>query len=74
MTRDKSRGLRHVFRWKENDIGSQNFLNWFVHEQIEEEESSLKILEKLKIIKTNLSALSLLDKELSTRILSLPKE
>jgi ferritin len=55
---------------KENDHASCNFLQWFIQEQVEEEASSLEILEKLKLIKNDGAALFILDKELKLRILA----
>lgn len=52
---------------KENDIASSIFLNWFIQEQIEEENTAKEILEKLKLIKDDQATLYLLDKELASR-------
>ena len=51
----------------EKDHTSSSFLNWFLQEQVQEESSALEILEKLKLIKDNVGALFILDKELSQR-------
>lgn len=52
---------------KEKDFPLLVFLQWFVSEQVEEEASAMQILESLKMIKDNPSALFLLDKELGNR-------
>lgn len=52
---------------KENDHATQNFLQWFVGEQVEEEASALEIVEKLKLIKDSANGLLMLDMELSKR-------
>lgn len=51
----------------EKDFATNNFLQWFVSEQVEEEATALKILEKIKLIGDNKSALFLLDREMSQR-------
>jgi ferritin len=52
---------------KENDYPSQEMLNWFVKEQVEEEKSAFNIIEKLKLIGEHGTALYMLDKELGAR-------
>ncbi len=51
----------------EKDYATNNFLQWFVNEQVEEESTALKILERIKLIGDNKSALFLLDREMSQR-------
>lgn len=51
---------------KEKDHAANNFLQWYVAEQMEEETQIKSILNKLKIIGGDGSGLYLLDKELST--------
>jgi ferritin len=51
----------------EEDWASWNFLQWFVKEQIEEENLAKPLLDKIKIVggeKANGDALYLLDKDL----------
>lgn len=50
-----------------NDHTSVTFLQWFVAEQVEEESVADDIVQKLKIIGDNSSALFLLDQELGQR-------
>jgi ferritin len=50
-----------------NDHTSVTFLQWFVAEQVEEEAVADEIVQKLKIIGDNSSALFLLDHELGQR-------
>lgn len=52
---------------KENDYPSQEMLNWFVKEQVEEEKSAFTIIEKLKLIGEHGTALYMLDKEMGSR-------
>ncbi|MGB9695874.1 MAG: ferritin [Ignavibacteria bacterium] len=52
---------------KENDHATVSFLKWFVDEQVEEELSVTKILNKFKIIGTEGSGLLFLDSELGKR-------
>ena len=49
------------------DYATQNMLKWFVDEQVEEEDTARKILEKLKRIGNNPVALYAIDKELGGR-------
>ncbi|NGX56063.1 MAG: Bacterial non-heme ferritin [Candidatus Anoxychlamydiales bacterium] len=51
---------------KEKDYCSKAFLHWFAIEQIEEEKTSLDIVEKLKIIKSDGPSLYMLDKDLKS--------
>ncbi len=52
---------------KENDHASHQFLMWFVSEQVEEEESVGRIVEKLKLIGDSPSGLYMMDRELGAR-------
>ena len=49
------------------DHGTQNFLQWFVSEQVEEEASADAVLQKLKMVGNDKTALLYLDSELSKR-------
>lgn len=49
------------------DFGTQTFLQWFVTEQIEEEEVVRTLLHKLRMVGDNSSALYLLNEELKSR-------
>jgi ferritin len=51
---------------KEKDHATNNFLQWFVKEQVEEEASADEIVQKLKLTGTG-SGLYMLDKEIGTR-------
>lgn len=53
------------------DYATENFLQWFVEEQVEEEASFKSILSKLRLIKNDPQALFYLDKELSQRPIDL---
>lgn len=50
-----------------NDRMTQVFLQWFISEQAEEEESMNKILNKLKLIKEDGAGLFMIDNELAQR-------
>ena len=52
---------------KEKDHATVSFLQWFVDEQVEEEASVTKILDKFQYVDEHRSGLYLLDKELSQR-------
>jgi ferritin len=49
------------------DYASNNFLQWFVSEQVEEEATAEEILNKLKLIGDNKGGLFMLDRELGFR-------
>lgn len=57
---------------KEKDHASQIFLQWFITEQIEEEENDREIIGKLKMIGDNGYGLLMLDKELGMRVFTPP--
>jgi ferritin len=52
---------------KENDKATQNMLQWFIREQVEEEASALEIVEKLKMVGKSDSGLLMLDHTLGKR-------
>ena len=54
------------------DHATNNFLQWFVAEQVEEEKSSSGVLKKVKMANDSLSALLMLDNELAQRIFTPP--
>jgi ferritin len=51
----------------ERDFASRVFLDWFVHEQVEEEKTSGLLGEQFRMIGDDRSALLLLDRELAQR-------
>jgi ferritin len=51
----------------EKDYPAQVFLNWFIQEQVEEEDSAQKLVDRLKQIGDSTSALLMLDRELGQR-------
>lgn len=56
----------------ESDHATNNALQWFVTEQVEEESSVSDVLQKIKIVKADLSALFFIDQELSKRVYNTP--
>ena len=52
----------------ENDFATENFLQWFVKEQVEEESNTRDILQTLKIVGNDSQSLLMLDQELSKRV------
>lgn len=59
---------------EENDFASQTLLQWFVDEQVEEEESTLAIVQKLKLVAGDGRGLLMVDNELAARQFVLPPE
>ncbi|HOJ18607.1 MAG: ferritin [Ignavibacteriales bacterium] len=51
----------------ENDYATKNFLDWFVDEQVEEEENCVKILDTLKLIGDSKHGLYMFSRELGSR-------
>lgn len=56
----------------EKDHATQNFLQWFVGEQVEEEATVGEIVDKLNLIKDDTSGLFLLDAEVGKRVFTPP--
>jgi ferritin len=52
----------------EKDFATQNFLQWFIAEQVEEEKNAEEIIQKLNLIGNDKSTLFMLDTELGTRV------
>ena len=57
---------------KDNNHAAEIFLQWFVTEQIEEEENDREIIGKLKLIGDNGYGLLMLDNDLGTRVFTPP--
>lgn len=57
---------------EENDHATNNFLQWFVAEQVEEEQSTSAVVDKLKLLGKSTEGLFQLDKELSARVFTPP--
>jgi len=58
----------------EKDHASNNFLQWFVAEQVEEEASADAVLQKLKLLKDSSHGLFMIDRELATRVFTPPAD
>lgn len=52
---------------RENDYPAQVLLQWYINEQVEEEKNATNIVEQLKLIGGDGSALLILDRELGAR-------
>jgi ferritin len=59
---------------EERDHATNNFLQWFVAEQVEEEESAGDILSKVKLASESSNGLYLLDNELAQRVYTPPAD
>ncbi len=57
---------------KENDHATNIFLQWFVTEQVEEEDNVNDVVRKLKLMGDAPGGLFIVDKELSARIFTMP--
>ncbi|MFC1601717.1 ferritin [Candidatus Sumerlaeota bacterium] len=56
----------------ESDHATNNFLQWFVAEQVEEEASVDQIIQRLKLVADTPGGLFLIDQELAQRIFTMP--
>ena len=52
---------------KENDYPTEALMQWFVLEQVEEEASALKLVERLEMAGDDKAALLILDREVGQR-------
>lgn len=57
---------------KERDHAAQIFLQWFVNEQVEEEDNANRVVQKLKLMGEGGSSLFLIDQELAQRVFVMP--
>ncbi len=57
----------------EKDEATKSFLQWYIDEQVEEEESSDTVLSKVKAAGNDASALQVVDKELGQRRFKFPR-
>ncbi len=56
----------------EKDYAANNFLQWFVTEQVEEESSVDNIVQKLRLVGDNGSGIFMIDNELAARVFTPP--
>jgi ferritin len=59
---------------EEKDHASQTFLQWYVTEQIEEEENDNDVIAQLKLIGSDTAGLFMLDKDMGVRLLTVPSD
>jgi len=57
---------------KERDHATQNFLQWFVSEQVEEEASADEVVQKLKMVGREGGGLFMIDREMGQRVFTPP--
>ncbi len=57
---------------KENDHATDAFLQWYVTEQVEEEQNASTIANQLKLIGDSSQSLLMLDRELGARVFTMP--
>lgn len=58
----------------EKDHATQIFLQWFVAEQVEEEETATDIIAQLKLNNHDPQGIFMLDKDLGTRVVTVPTD
>jgi ferritin len=59
---------------EQRDHASNNFLQWFVAEQVEEEASADGVIQKIKLAGNEGGGLFMLDRELATRVFAPPPD
>ena len=57
---------------EEKDFAAQSRLQWFIDEQVEEEENAVDIINKLKMLDGNGYGMYMLDQELAARVYAQP--
>ena len=57
---------------EDRDYASVNRLNWFIDEQVEEEESAREMIDAFDAVEGNKYGMYMLDKELATRVYNVP--
>jgi ferritin len=57
---------------EEKDYAAQSRLQWFIDEQVEEEENAVEIINKLKMLNGNGYGMYVLDQELAARVYATP--
>lgn len=59
---------------EEKDHATYNFLQWFVAEQVEEEESAGEVLRKVKLASESAASMLMVDAELGKRVFNPPAD
>jgi ferritin len=59
---------------KEKDHATVNFLNWFVAEQVEEEDSVNEVVQKLRMVGSAGGGLFMMDRDMAARVFTPPAE
>lgn len=57
---------------EDKDYASINRLNWFIDEQVEEEESAREMIDAFEAVEGNKYGMYMLDKDLATRVYTVP--
>jgi ferritin len=57
---------------EDRDFASINRMNWFIDEQIEEEESARDMIFTVEAVENDKYGMYMLDKELATRVYNVP--
>ncbi|RJO71512.1 MAG: ferritin [Myxococcales bacterium] len=59
---------------KEGDFSTQNFLQWFVKEQVEEEASVKQVLQQVRLAGKDGQGILLIDRDLAARVFTFPPD
>ena len=57
---------------EEKDHATANFLNWFVEEQVEEEDSVNEVVQKLRLLGGEGGGMFMMDRDMATRVFTPP--
>lgn len=57
---------------EEDDFAASNFLQWYVNEQVEEEENTNEIVNQLKMVGDSTQGIFMIDNTLATRTFTMP--
>ena len=57
---------------EDKDYATKNMLDWFIDEQVEEEESARDIIDQLNMVEGNKLGLYMIDKDMAARVYSTP--
>ena len=68
--RGNTAGINEVMKQarSENDYATETFMQWFISEQVEEEDSFESLIERARRIEGSSSSIFMLDKELGARV------
>ena len=66
--------MNNLYAWaeSEHDYATREMLNWFVAEQVEEEDNAQQLIDKFTLIGNDGMGIYMLDQELAARVYNVP--